>query len=326
MKYCIQFFLILVFLTSCNDGDKKKNRILSDSSGNLNNLSVVVDNDAWNSEIGESIRDIFAAPVDGLPQKEPLFNINQIPTAVFSDFATKNRLILKIEKNPSKGVDFNNNTYAKPQKVVVVKGNSKTEIIEVLKENASKIITAFKDVEIKERKRQIAKSLSSDKAIKERLGITIKYPSVYRTAKEENNFFWLRKDITTGTTNIMLYEIPLDQLIIDSTLVQQIIKIRDSIGEKYIPGPTDGTFMKTEEAYSPFFYTTILDGKPAFEMRATWDVKDAFMAGPFVTYVIRDDENNRYLIAEGFTFAPSVNKRDYMFELEAIIKSIRFLQ
>ena len=259
MKYCIQFFLILVFLTSCNDGDKKKNRILSDSSGNLNNLSVVVDNDAWNSEIGESIRNIFAAPVDGLPQKEPLFNINQIPTAVFSDFATKNRLILKIEKNPSKGVDFNNNTYAKPQKVVVVKGNSKTEIIEVLKENASKIITAFKDVEIKERKRQIAKSLSSDKAIKERLGITIKYPSVYRTAKEENNFFWLRKDITTGTTNIMLYEIPLDQLTIDSTLVQQIIKIRDSIGEKYIPGPTDGTFMKTEEAYSPFFYTTILE-------------------------------------------------------------------
>ena len=65
MKYCIQFFLILVFLTSCNDGDKKKNRILSDSSGNLNNLSVVVDNDAWNSEIGESIRNIFAAPVDG---------------------------------------------------------------------------------------------------------------------------------------------------------------------------------------------------------------------------------------------------------------------
>jgi hypothetical protein len=326
MKYYFTLIVTLFLLVSCNDTNKKEARILSDSSGNLNNLSVVIDNDSWNSEIGETIRDIFAAPVDGLPQKEPLFNINQIPTSVFSDFATKNRIILKIEKSPTKALDFNNDTYAKPQKVVVVKGNSKTEIIEVLNENASKIITAFKDVELKERKRQISKSLSSDKAIRDSLGITIKFPSVYRIATAKNDFFWLRKDITTGTTNIMLYEIPLNSLTIDSTLVQQVIQIRDSIGKQYIPGPTEGTFMKTEEAYSPFFYTTILDGKPTFEMRATWDVKDAFMAGPFVTYLIRDDKNNRYLVAEGFAFAPSVNKRDYMFELEAIIKSIRFLQ
>ncbi|MGB5662028.1 DUF4837 family protein, partial [Eudoraea sp.] len=48
------------------------------------------------------------------------------------------------------------------------------------------------------------------------------------------------------------------------------------------------------------------------------------MAGPFLTYIINDKANNRKLILEGFTFAPATNKRDYMFELEAILKTVQF--
>ena len=48
------------------------------------------------------------------------------------------------------------------------------------------------------------------------------------------------------------------------------------------------------------------------------------MAGPFLCYIINDVENNRKMVIEGFTFAPSTGKRDYMFELEAILKSVDF--
>ena len=50
------------------------------------------------------------------------------------------------------------------------------------------------------------------------------------------------------------------------------------------------------------------------------------MAGPFLNYIIKDPENNRLLVLEGFIFAPSTNKRDYMFELEAILKSLKIEQ
>ena len=318
--------LVMILLVSCQDSDKERKLILSDSNGNLNHLSVVLDNESWNGSVGETIRDVFAAPVEGLPQKEPLFNLSQIPSHVFSDFVTKNRTILKIEKGDSASVTIKKNTYAKPQTVVVVKGDSKRIIISALKDNASRIIKAFKDEEIKERQRQISKSLNIDKSIQDSLGVQLKFPSFYRVAKATNDFYWLRRDINTGTVNVMVYEIPLNAIKVDSTVSQQIIRIRDSIGQQHIPGPTDGSYMKTEEAYSPYFYNTILDGKPTFEMRGTWDVKGAFMAGPFVTFVIRDAKNNRYLVAEGFAFAPSVNKRDYMFELEAIIKSVKILK
>ena len=67
---------------------------------------------------------------------------------------------------------------------------------------------------------------------------------------------------------------------------------------------------------------TIVDNKPAYETKGLWDVKNAFMSGPFINYAVEDQVNQRHLIVEGYVFAPSVEKRSYMFELEAIIKSL----
>ncbi|MGB5458705.1 MAG: DUF4837 family protein, partial [Eudoraea sp.] len=60
------------------------------------------------------------------------------------------------------------------------------------------------------------------------------------------------------------------------------------------------------------------------EARGIWEIQNYPMAGPFLTYIINDKANNRKLILEGFTFAPATNKRDYMFELEAILKTVQF--
>jgi hypothetical protein len=106
-------------------------------------------------------------------------------------------------------------------------------------------------------------------------------------------------------------------------LVNQIIKIRDSIGKVYIEGPVEGSYMVTENAYAPFIGETILDNKPTLETKGIWDVKKAFMGGPFVNYAIEDKINKRWVVIEGFAFAPSVEKRNYMLELESIIKSVK---
>ena len=47
------------------------------------------------------------------------------------------------------------------------------------------------------------------------------------------------------------------------------------------------------------------------------------MAGPFINYKVKDEKNDRWIIVEGFAFAPSLNKRDYMFELNTIISSFK---
>lgn len=322
MKKLLLIMLSVSLLTSCGDGSKSK-RIVSASSGNINNLQVIIDSELWLSRIGDELREVFSAEVVGLPQQEPLFSIRQMPPVVFTGFATKNRTILKIERDKPADTKFLKDVYATPQAVVVISGNSAKEIIAEINKHAERIISTFKATEIKEKQRRMAKSLLKDKSIEETLGITIKPPSAYRIAKQEGNFFWLRRDIDNGDANLMIYEMPLDAVSDGENAINDIIKMRDSIGKVHIPGPIEGSYMITEEAYTPFLNTTIIDNKPAFETKSTWEVKDAFMAGPFVNYAVKDEVNNRLIVLEGFVFAPSKSKRDYIFELEAIIRTLK---
>ncbi|TGV03863.1 DUF4837 family protein [Flavivirga rizhaonensis] len=329
----ILFFASLLFFFSCGDKKSSNEKFLLDSSGSINNVSVVVDNELWNGNIGETIRTVLAKPIYGLPQDEPTFTISQIPPAVFSGFVTKNRTVLKIEMNKEAGLKVLKDVYAKPQKVIVVSGKTKQEVIDLITQNEVKIITTFRNEEIAERQRQMSKSPHRFTSIKEKLGLTIQFPSIYNVAKETDNFFWFRKDITTGHSHLMIYELPFEALKRDDSTAIQIIKIRDSIGKAYFKGRLDETlntdgnpissFMVTEDAYAPFHGETILDNKPAFETKGLWELTNDFMGGPFINYTIEDKVNKRWVGIEGFIFSPSVEKRDYMLELEAIIKSVK---
>jgi len=316
---------ILLLAFSCKDGASKDDSFLLDATGKINDVSVVVDNELWSGNVGEAIRYVLTIPVFGLPQDEPSFNINQIPPQVFSGFVTKNRTVLKIETGKAPAISFDTNVYAKPQRVITVSGNTNLEIIELINKNASQIINTFRDIELAHKQQQIRKALFKTEAIQDQLKLDIDFTTAYRIAKNEDDFFWIRRDIETGSLNIMLYELPHDAIKRnDSTgIINQIIKIRDSIGEKHIMGPVEGSYMNTENAYTPFNTEIVLDNKPTLETKGMWDVENAVMAGPFINYAIEDKENNRWLIAEGFVFAPSVEKRDFVFELEAIIKSIK---
>ena len=98
--------------------------------------------------------------------------------------------------------------------------------------------------------------------------------------------------------------------------------MRDAIGIKQLP-VEDGDKFITEEAYPPYILETTINNKFAFETKGTWEIKNQWMAGPFVNYAVRDTANKRYLILEGFTYAPSSSKRDLQLELESILKSVK---
>lgn len=323
MRNIASVLFCLFILTACEDSSKKNRVILSDSSGNINNLSVIIDNDLWNGEVGEVIRKVLAAPVDGLPQEEPLFSISQMPPEAFSGFVRKNRIFLSVQKGKDANVKVAKNSYARPQTGIKVTGKTNKEIIDQIEKHSDEIVMALKETEIKEKQRRIKKSLKDDSRLEKKLGVSLQFPTAYRYAKEKDDFFWIRKDIPNGSLEILVYEVPISVIQKDTNIIGNIIGMRDSIGKKYIPGPLEGTYMITEEAYAPYLFESQIDGKFAWETKGTWEVKNAFMAGPFLNYAVLDKTNNRYVILEGFTFKPSARKRDHMQELEAILKSAK---
>ncbi len=334
MKNILLSALVILLVFSCNEKkNKAPEKFLPDSSGNINHVSVIIENDMWNGRVGDAIRSVLTKAIYGLPQDEPMFTLSQIPPQVFSGFVTKNRTILKIEMGKEANIAFKENTYARPQKVVVLSGKTKQDIISLITENGEKIVEVFRNEEIAERQRQMAKAPHKFIQIKETLGLTIQFSSIYEIAKEKENFFWLRKNITTGHSHIMIYDLPYDAIKRNDSTITQIIKIRDSIGQQYFKGRLDGnvnsdgtkisSYMITEDAYTPFHGEAIIDNKPAFETKGIWELTNDFMGGSFVNYTIEDKVNKRWVGVEGFVFAPSVEKRNYMLELEAIIKSIK---
>ena len=54
-------------------------------------------------------------------------------------------------------------------------------------------------------------------------------------------------------------------------------------------------------------------------MRGLWKLEKAFMGGPFISHTILDESRNRVVTVEGFVYAPRLDKRLYVREVEAIL-------
>ncbi len=321
IKTTLLLFIFLGFL-SCEKSDKKTESYLPSSGGTSNLLTIVSDDKLWNGETGKTIREVLAAPIYGLPQPEPIFTLKQMRPEAFHKFVKKSRTFVEFKKDSIAGVKYVTDLYATPQLGVFVTGKNLQEIQNVLKENSFKIIKKIKQVEIDYKTDEIKKNLLDIDEISEKFGINLSVLFNYRLAKNSENFAWLRKDVKNGDLNLLIYELPYGTIKKDSTSLKSLVAIRDSIGKEHIPGPVKNSYMITENNFSPYSIQTIIDEKYTIETRGVWDVKNDFMAGPFINFVINDKQNNRQLVLEGFTYAPQIAKRNYMFELEAIIRSL----
>ena len=316
-------FLCFLALTSCDDG---KQVYIADSSGILNMINIVTENQLWESELGETIRSKMASDAEGLPQREPLYKLRHIPTKAFTGFAKKNRTFLKFGLGRENKFNIATDSFARPQTGIFIEGKSVGDLINIFEDNEQKIFDVINETEIKEKWRQMSKSLEDDSDLKKRFGIEMKFPTAYRVANENSkDFFWLRKDIDKGSMEIFVYEVPISKIEAGESIVSNIVKIRDSIGKAHIPGPRQGTYMITEEAYMPYLYEAKINDNFAYETRGTWVVKGVFMGGPFLNYAIKDEKNKRYVIIEGIVYKPTAEKRNNVFEIEAIAKSAKIL-
>ncbi|PQJ77148.1 DUF4837 family protein [Polaribacter glomeratus] len=325
MKKILSILVLTILLSACVGNDKF---ILKESIGKLNKVMVVAKISDWTGDVGKEVRNSFGELMVGLPQPEPILDISQVAPGGFSTMMKASRNILIISESDNEGFSIKNNVYAQPQTIVYVQAKDDQSIIKLLQKHKNEIKSVFLEADIKFTQSIFEKDKQDNTHYKtlQKLGISLTIPTKFNTVDDTGEFLWLRNHLTsgiakTGSNNILVYSIPLGD---ETKVADNIVAVRDSIGEKYIPGTDAETqHMITEEAYTPFTFDATIDGKKAYETRGKWEVKNDFMAGPFLNYTIIDKKNNRLIIFEGFTYAPSVNKRAFIFELEAIAKSMK---
>jgi hypothetical protein len=325
MKKIFSILTITFLLLSCIGTDKK---ILRQSIGKINKVMVVAKISDWTGDVGSEVRNSFGELMVGLPQPEHILSVSQVAPNGFSSMMKASRNILIITETEKEGFTVKKNIYAQPQTIVYVQAKDDESIIKLLQKHKNEIRNIFIQSDIQFTQRIFNKDKVDNSQYKtlRNLGVTFTIPKKFRTVDDTGEFLWLRNHLMsgiakTGSNNILVYSLPLGE---ESKISDNILAVRDSIGKRFIPGSDPETMhMITEEAYTPFTFDATIDGKKAYETRGKWEVKNDFMAGPFLNYTVVDKKNNRLIVFEGFTYAPSVSKRAFVFELEAIAKSMK---
>ena len=323
MKKINLLFFVLAVSLGCQNQTNKDLAFVPESSGNLNHITVVMPERDWKGELGAVVREELQQIYEGLPVDEPQYSINYLNPKTFSGFARQSRNVVWFQKGENPAFQLAQNQFARPQILANVSGEDSEIQGFLFQENATLLRQTFAENERKEKMRRIRKSLTTEETLPNRFGFTLEYPSAYETVKDTANFVWIQKPMRKGHLNLIAYTLEPEAL--SEQFNGQILDLRDSIGKRYIPGRLKGSYFITERAFRPYYYKTKLEGSTTFLTKGTWEVANDFMAGPFVNYAIKDSLTKKWIVIEGFAFAPSASKRDYMFELNSILTSFKRL-
>ena len=161
--------------------------------------------------------------------------------------------------------------------------------------------------------------------LKKQFGVTMNIPEGYFIGIDKDDFMWIRQETDDRSLAFLIYELPYKDTA--DLNPDNIIRVRDSIVKKYIPGPIDGSYMTTDKEFLKPVFKTLPDFPAGYavETRGLWNVVGDFMAGPFVSYSIVNPESDKIITAEGWVYYPNKNKRDLLRQLESILYSLKFV-
>jgi Domain of unknown function (DUF4837) len=319
MKQLLLIVGILVTFVSCNSN--KNQLVLKSSTGRINSMLVVIDNDQWDTAVGSTLKELINKPVLGLTQPEPQFRVTQINPSDFNSIFENNRNILIIGIANKSTFKIITNKYAAPQKIITVTGQNEADLINQIKKHFDDIKSAFNKSDLALYQQKLSKKVWDNKRFLALKNFKISIPKNYLVVENIKDFLWLRKHLGgDATMNILAYSMPIPK----KPLTQlDILNKRDSIGKKYVPGQLLNSYMQISKELEPTFKPYKINGVLAYETRGLWEVKNDFMGGSFINYSFIDTKNNRVLCLDGFVYAPNKDKRDYIFELEAIFKTLK---
>ena len=104
--------------------------------------------------------------------------------------------------------------------------------------------------------------------------------------------------------------------------MQARLSKRNEVLKDHVPGPTPRSFMTTEMRYTPSYEEVVFNGGFASELRGLWRIEGDYMGGPFYSLTAYDERSGELVTVEGYAYAPFFDKREYMREVEAIVRSL----
>ena len=308
----------MMLLVSCTS-DKKKGKTVGKVQSAPYELLVVADKEWLKTETGQKLVEVVEAPIGGLPQRESNFRVTYINPHAFNGTFKVYANILFVDvarKFTEPKMTLEKDLYAKPQVVEGLYAPTNEEFVKLLEEHQKDILRKFNENEFARERRLLEKNYNGAvlAQVRKHFGVSVKVPLDVDDMKVGKDFLWASASKRDFQQNVCVYALPLSE-------TYSFEDMRDSVMKVNIPGDRDDRWMETDRR------TVNVDDitrKDLVVVRGLWDMRNDAMGGPFVSYVYADTVRNRFLVVEGFVFAPDKKKRPIMRQLEAALQTVTF--
>jgi hypothetical protein len=300
----------------------------------------------WNGKLGTALKDIYSAYVPGLPQDEPYFKIrninplnlnrilktgkNMIFVSTLENQSLQNRSVRKyftqesldkIKKDSSRFKVPQRDLFARGQEVLHLFGQTEGQLVFHLEKNKSQLRNYFLAIEKKRLNAKLFKVRENqiEKSIKNKNDFSLKVPYGYDLARSDNDFIWLRQLDPEYEKNVFVHFKTFDS----QEPFQDVMAYREGVTNEYMKDvQKPDIFMTLQNGYEEITEVNF-KGRYAKQTRGLWKLSDISGGGPFVSYLFVDESQRRMYYLEGYVYAPSKDKREFMQEVEAIVNSFK---
>ena len=293
------FYFFFAFISCTNI-----NKTLPGSTGRNSEVLFVVDDVLWENSVDSLVTNTFGAAIKGVNQIESLFRIFQVNHNEFNSILKKHKNIVIISGGVKKRSQ--KNKWATEQFVAQLNFKNNCQ---VLSKELLDLRTTFISKEVNSIKMLLKESSQKnvEKTLLNNFGIESIIPKQYKVIKNDSVLFWANydPDRSDEIKNIITFSfVPKT-----ANLQKEVLFKIDNIFNKYLKGSKEGSFVRIEKEYPPYYFENIY--------RGLWKLEHGFMGGAFVakTYFLK----NRVVVNVGLVFAPQSRKRKYIKEFEAIL-------
>ncbi len=314
----------IMALSACSDGS----RFLPTITGSTFDLLVVGADSVWNRPSGRAVDSLFSSPMPALPENEPYFKVIHLKTSEFDATVKTARNIVFYAVDPSmytKGtVNYLNNLYAKPQAVVKITAPNEEVLKETIIERGDEIRRYLCDAE-EGRALNYYKSyqnLNYSRIIQRKFGVDILIPADLNKMRDTADVIWMSNGNLNVNQNMLIFQSPYRNR--EDFSPSHLLAVQDSITKKYIPGPSEGSFMQRQKLVP--ISSEVLNNKNSdycMEVRGMWHCPIDVMGGPFVSRNYLSADHKNIITALVFLYAPGNEKRNRLRMLEASAGSLR---
>lgn len=257
-----------------------------------------------------------------MPQMESAFDVHELYGSQWQGRKHAGCMVMAVTDSgryTTTSIKYEYDVYAEPQIIIYVCTPSAARLQADSARTGRALAQTVERFETKTAIGLLARKRDRDaeKTVKAMTGRSIWIPEGIGATRRGRDFVWFSDNSATAMRNICIYSYPGTD-----TSPETVVRMRDSVMKRNMPGETDGMFMRTERLMTPETATADKgDGRTI--VRGLWVMDGDAMGGPFVSHAVADSTHGRVVVADAFVYAPGLRKRNLIRQLEAALYTFK---